>query len=91
MWQMGEGILPETPEPVSVAQGCRCPCGLCTRLDAEQGDHDWYEPHEPNLRQAGLPWFYFIPTPAKLVPDLRTSYIEESEALWGEEHWQSTR
>lgn len=88
MWQMARPITFKTPEPASVAAGCRCPFGLCTRLDAEHGDNDWYESHDPNLRAAGLPWFYFYPSPSKLVSGFREEYIRESEALWGEGHWR---
>jgi hypothetical protein len=42
-------------KPVDASQ-CACSFGVCTRLDPIQGDHDWYEPHEPRLAQAGLPW-----------------------------------
>jgi hypothetical protein len=67
---------------------CGSPFGICTRYDAEQGDYDWYEPHEPNLDEAGLPWFYFIANPDKLVPEWRRKYIEETEPLWGKRHWE---
>ncbi len=88
MWQMARLVSAKTPQPASVAQGCRCPFGLCTRLDREQGDRDWYESHDPNLREAGLPWFYFYPSPAILVPGVHEEYIRQSEALWGEGHWR---
>lgn len=87
-WQMAQVFTPGTPAPVTVADGCRCPFGLCTRLDPERGGHDWYEAHEPNLRDAGLPWFYFYPSPEHLTPKMRQRYITESEALWGQEHWR---
>jgi len=80
------GSLATTP----VADGCGCPFGRCVRADPERGEHDWYEPHEPNLRAAGLPWFTFIPAPDLLVPARRAEYVAESEALWGPEHWNST-
>ncbi len=47
--------------------GCGWMRGLCTRLDPIHGDQDWYEPHEPRLEAAGLPWFYFIAGPEKLT------------------------
>lgn len=87
MWQMAKVVRASSPEPASVAEGCRCPFGLCTRLDPEHGDRDWYEDHGPNLREAGLPWFYFYPSPEKLVQNMRQDYITEAEALWGKGHW----
>ena len=88
MWQMARPITPQTLEPVSVEEGCGCPFGLCTRLDPERGNKDWYSSHDPNLRAAGLPWFYFYPSPANLVPQVQEEYVRESEALWGEGHWR---
>ena len=67
---------------------CLCEFGTCTRLDPEHGDHDWYEPDEPDLEEAGLPWFYYIGSPNSLVPQLKEKYMLESEALWGREHWR---
>lgn len=84
-WQLGELTTVDTPVPSSATQGCLCPFGVCTRLDSAGGDRDWYEPHEPNLAEAGLPWFFFIPTPAQLRAEFRARYHEESEALWGRE------
>lgn len=63
-----------------------CNFGLCTRLDPVGGDRDWYEPDEPDLEEAGLPWFYFA-SPRSLAPGLSERYIDESETLWGNEHW----
>ena len=87
MWQMATLTSAETAEPASIIEGCRCPW-VCTRLDAERGEHDYYEAHEPNLRKAGLPWFYFYSSPSKLVAELQADYIRESEALWGFGHWR---
>ncbi|MBZ9750601.1 hypothetical protein K7W42_06975 [Deinococcus sp. HMF7604] len=70
------------------AATCDCPVGLCRRWSPE-GKTDWYEPCEPLLERAGLPWFYFIPSPSKLVEELRGAYILESEALWGRRHWEN--
>jgi hypothetical protein len=44
---------------------CACTFGLCIRLDSINGDKDWYEPNEPELERASLPWFYFIPAHTK--------------------------
>ncbi len=64
-------------------EACGCPFGLCKRLDAENGERDFYEPHEPNLERAGLPWFYFIADVEKVVAELREKYNRESQKLWG--------
>ena len=64
-------------------EACGSPFGLCRRLDAGHGERDFYEPHEPNLERAGLPWFYFIPDGEKLVAELRDEYERESQKLWG--------
>lgn len=69
------------------ATHCGCSFGICKRLDPEHGNHDWSESYEPELERAGLPWFYFIPSPEKLVDELRDGYVAESQALWGEGHW----
>ncbi|MDY7226827.1 hypothetical protein [Hyalangium rubrum] len=45
--------------PISEDQ-CGCSFGVCTRLDALKGDRDWYEPNEPELERAGLPWSFFM-------------------------------
>jgi hypothetical protein len=64
---------------------------MCRRLNYELGDKDWYEDHGPNLRAAGLPWFYYYPSPELLTPQLREKYIGESELVWGKEHWIPTK
>jgi hypothetical protein len=56
--------------------------GLCIREDASHSQKDWYEPNEPELEKAGLPWFYFIPNKEKLVEDLKEEYEVESRKLW---------
>lgn len=65
--------------------GCACTFGSCTRNKAAVGDRDWYEPCEPNLRAAGLPWFYFVPSPEKLAPPFREQFLAESRELWGDD------
>lgn len=87
-WRMGTLICPSSAEPQTVAEGCHHPFWLCTRLDPEHGKKDGYEDHGPNLEEAGLPWFYFYPSPDRLVPEVREKYILESEAMWGKEHWK---
>ena len=74
-------------QPVTVSH-CTCSYGTCSRLKKRHSDGDCYEPCEPRLKEDGLPWFYFIPSPAKLVKSSRRKYIRESEKLWGKEHWR---
>jgi hypothetical protein len=71
-------------EPVEET-GCGCPFGLCTRLDPDHGDADWYEPRETLLEMAGLPWLYFVSSPAWLAEDLRNEFIQAARELWGEQ------
>ena len=68
--------------------GCGCTFGKCIRADKKNGDRDWYEPCEPALKKDGLPWFYFIPNPDSLVEESKQRYIQESELLWGKNHWK---
>jgi len=67
-----------------VGDHCGWSAGRCTR-GGLGGDEDWYEPHEPELEGAGLPWFYFIANASTLVEELRSRYLAESSALWGAE------
>lgn len=83
------GMYPNAREAlkhlVPVRQGmCVCSFGLCKRLHHHPSLQDWYEPSEPTLEHHGLPWFYFIPGPHKLVEELREEYIRESQRLWGD-------
>ena len=64
--------------------GCACSFGVCTRLDKEGGCRDFYEPCEPRLEEAGLPWFYFV-TLACLHPTFHARFKRESKAHWGSE------
>ncbi len=73
-------------QPIGAAH-CGCSFGICRRSAPGRGGRDRYEPDEPELERAGLPWFYFLPSPDKIVDELRDRYIAESEALWGEKHW----
>ena len=88
LWRLGRMVRSGDEEPATVREGCGNPFGVCIRLDAERGDSDWYSNHGPNLEKAGLPWFYFYPSPDGLTANSRQKYIEESEALWGKEHWK---
>src|SRR5262245_52812435 len=82
--------LEEALNHAALMQGDQCGCsfGICRRLDPINGNKDWYEPNEVKLEEAGLPWFYFISGPEKLVAELRDKYIRESELLWGIKHWE---
>jgi hypothetical protein len=66
MWRMGDLIRDGDEEQGTIRDGCRNPFGVCTRLNPERGDADWYESHGPNLETAGRPWFTFIPSPDQL-------------------------
>ena len=50
--------------------GCGCPFEQCVRDPDGSGPINWYEPCEPALAEAGLPWFYFTPGPHTLIPEL---------------------
>lgn len=66
-----------------VKEGCPYWSGVCSRNDQVAGDVDLYEPHEPQLEEDGLPWFYFISSTQNLVPQLHEAYLRESQILWG--------
>ncbi len=68
------------PEP-------HCTATECIRLNSD-AHSDSYELDEPTLKQNSLPWFYFIPSPELIVEELKEKYIQESEKLWGKEHWK---
>jgi hypothetical protein len=67
--------------------GCGCSFGVCIRFDSKVGIHDLYEPNEPKIEAAALPWFYFISSPEQLYGISKRNYILQSEALWGKSHW----
>ena len=46
------------------------------------GDADFYEAHDGNLEQAGLPWFCFA-TLENLRPEFHEQFLRESEEIWG--------
>ena len=48
------------------------------------GTGDYYEPCEPRLEEAGLPWFYFFPNAYTIVDELKADYERESRELWGD-------
>lgn len=66
--------------------GCafRPDLGKCMRNDIQRGLKDVYEPHEPNLDDAGLPWFYFT-TKESLAEEFHEDYDRDSEAWWNPE------
>jgi hypothetical protein len=63
---------------------CTVPFGRCRRLGDGPGDGDYYEPCEPQLASAGLPWFFFIANSSQVVEGKRDQYLAEARALWGE-------
>jgi hypothetical protein len=74
---------------------CNCTFGSCLRLQDKEIrseiSKDYFEPHEIALERGKLPWFYFISHPLHVNPEIRASYIYESEALWGKDHWKDER
>lgn len=77
-----EAVSPKAYWTSFPSGGCGSIFGRCTRKDPENGDRDCYEPCEPNLRAAGLPWFYFSTTD-NLHSDFHERFLRESEAYWG--------
>ncbi|MBN9117755.1 MAG: hypothetical protein J0I06_01050 [Planctomycetes bacterium] len=70
--------------PVWPEGGCGCGFGVCRRARPGEAATDWYEPHEPRLEAAGLPWFYFT-TLAALRADFHQKFVQEATQLWGPE------
>lgn len=68
--------------PVWPEGGCGCGFGACRRLRPDESGTDWYEPHEPRLDAAGLPWFYFTVFDS-LREDFWPRFIQEATQLWG--------
>jgi hypothetical protein len=64
--------------------GCACYFGRCLRDPRGGGEKDYYEPHEPNLRRAGLPKIYFISSEQHIHEKYREEYRREAVKLWGE-------
>ncbi|MGI8544399.1 MAG: hypothetical protein ACR2MD_13125 [Aridibacter sp.] len=62
--------------------GCNWSLRKYNRDEETQGEVDYYEPHEPNLRKAKLPLFYFVNSPKTLTKEFIEEYIRESERLW---------
>ena len=61
---------------------CRETFGKCRRCAANLNNKDWYEPHEPELKRHGLPWFYFIANGETLANEQKEKYLKESSKLW---------
>ena len=64
-----------------------CPClelinAKCFRETGNVHDEDLYEPCDPHLEQAGLPWFYFTASVDDVVEERREEYLRESAKLW---------
>ncbi len=66
---------------VALQSMCSCP-SRCLRDAVSPGERDLYEPCEPALRAAGLPWFYFVATADSLTDEFREEYLRESKKLW---------
>lgn len=63
--------------------GCSCSLGPCSRLSRAPDAKDMYEPDEPALARAGLPWFYFV-REELLTRRHRRQFRREARALWGD-------
>lgn len=64
--------------------GCGCCFGKCSRIEPGPDASDWYEAETYNLKEAGLPWFYFISSLANLIEERHEEYLRESRELWGD-------
>lgn len=64
---------------------CACSFGKCSRIQADPGCRDHYEPVEDFLRRAGLPWFYFVASKESLAEEFWDDYEKETRFLWGYE------
>lgn len=70
--------------------GCACTWGPCTRLEPTTGVRDFYEPCDPELAEAGLPWFYFS-TLDTLRAELHERFLRDASELWGAEALEGER
>jgi hypothetical protein len=77
-----EMLLDSVNWPVWAEGGCACRFGLCRRLRSGEGNVDYYEPCEPHLRAAGLPWFFFC-TLDGLNQESQQKFLMEAIQLWG--------
>lgn len=81
--------IEEADSAMKKASFGHCNMGFTCKRINPKGQHDFYEPCEPFLERDGLPWFYFIPGPEKVNSSMKGEYIEESEILWGKDHWKN--
>lgn len=86
--RIAPGLRTDVEAAMAVAQVgpescCGCSFGVCSRLGTSAADADWYEPDEPALARAGLPWFFFISSADRLTGELREKYLREAAQLWG--------
>lgn len=64
-------------------KNCRETFGICRRYSKNSTDRDWYEPCEPELKNHGLPWFYFVDEDT-LSGEFKEEYRRQKKELWGE-------
>ena len=74
-----EGLWTEFPDG-----GCACDFGKCRREEPEEMGTDYYERHERNLSEAGLPEFYFS-TLENLVSKEHSPFVNDACKQWGRE------
>lgn len=70
----------------TVVTSARCACifRTCSRSRADAGQQDRYEPAEDFLREAGLPWFFFVAGKDCLAKEFWEDYDRETRKLWGD-------
>jgi hypothetical protein len=78
-----EALLDSVNWPEWPAGGCGCHFGPCRRSRVDAGATDYYEPCEPRLEAAGLPWFYFT-TLDSLREEFHQKFLQEAAQHWGE-------
>ena len=64
-------------ETVVTTDRCACVFGKCNRNMGEPGPDDQYEPSEDLLKEAGLPWFFFVASKDNLTPEMWGEYERE--------------
>ena len=62
---------------------CACIFGKCSRNINDPGPGDQYELSEGLLKEAGLPWFFFIASKNNLAPEFWGEYEREGEKHLG--------
>ena len=63
---------------------CACTFGQCSRNKADPAQQDRYEPADDFLRDAGLPWFFFVASKDYLGKEFWEEYDRETRKLWGD-------